>query len=197
MITYYKEVLKTQYTFHIIALGALFAIASIFTLKEVFTYFAFICLFTGFDCIGFGNQINRTAQWNNLDILAPYRVMQTMFHVILMTLVYIYAGWIVFFACLFGWWIGGCDLLFYIVLREKLKECDYWWMKGWSIWLIITPIKKLLSHKDYDFKEGDSNWSSWKSIFPKKLALRDEYIGQIEFIAICSAGLFLGLWIVI
>ena len=80
---YYKEMFNTQYTFQIIILGTIFMIASIFTLKELFTYLAFMCLFTGFDCVGFGNQINRTQRWDDETVLKPYRIMQSMFHVII------------------------------------------------------------------------------------------------------------------
>jgi hypothetical protein len=166
MTDYLKNVLRTQYTIHIIILGIMFIAVSIFTHKEFFTYLSFICLFTGFDCIGFGNQINRAQQWNNLDVLVPYRVMQNMFMFMTFFAVCFYTGWLCLLACIIGWWCGGCDVLFYIVLKEKFQDYDYYWMKGWSVWLIVTPIKKFF--------------------------YLDEYVGRIEFIIICSLGLIAG-----
>jgi len=134
MKDFLKDMFKTQYTFHIIILGVIFIVVSLFYEKEIFTYFAFMCLFTGFDCAGFGNQINRTKRWDDKTILIPYRIMQSMFHVIIFIAIYLYTGWICLLACFVGWWCGGCDLLFYIVLKEGFVDYDYDWMSGWSVY---------------------------------------------------------------
>jgi len=165
MNDYLKDIFKTQFTFQVVVLGTIFMIVSIFTLKEFFIYLSFMFLFTGFDCVGYGNQINRTQRWNDETVLKPYRIMQSMFHVIIFIAIWLYAGWICLLASFLGWWMGGCDFLFYIVLKERLQKDDYFWMKGWSVWLVLTPIKRLI--------------------------FKTEYIGRIEFTIICSLGLIL------
>jgi hypothetical protein len=92
--------------------------------------------------------------------------MQSMFHVVIFAAIYFYTGWLCLLACFVGWWCGGCDVLFYIVLKEKFQDYDYYWMKSWSVWLVITPIKKFF--------------------------YLDEYIGRTEFIIVCSLGLIAG-----
>jgi hypothetical protein len=164
--TYTKNLIKTQFTIHMFLLCILTLIASFFVMKEFFTYVTFILLFNTFDVIGYGNMINVRQDWENDGIIKPYRIMQTLFQIVTLIVVYYYAGTICLIACILGWWMGGCDLLYYIVLKEKFQEYDYWWMKGWSVWLVLTPVKKLI--------------------------FKTEYIGRVEFIIICSIGLIAG-----
>jgi hypothetical protein len=168
---YYKNLFKTQFTGLAFVIGIIAMIISIFTYREILTYIAFINLFAVFDVVGYGNMIAMPSaegveRWYDETILVPYRIMQNMFMVLAFIAVYFYTGWICLFACFVGWWMGGCDLLYYILLRIKMREEDYYWMKGWSVWLPITLLRRLL--------------------------LANEYISRIEFISICSIGLILG-----
>ena len=115
---------------------------------------------------GYGIMIGLTEKYEDQTIVTPYRIMQNMFMVITFITVYFYAGWVCLLACLTGWWMGGCDLLYYVLLEKGVREQDHYWMKGWSVWLPITWVRRLL--------------------------LADEYIGKVEFITICSIGLVLG-----
>ena len=170
-MNYYKNLIKTQFTFHTFMIGMICMIASIFTHREILTYLTFICFFSVFDVVGYGNMIqipsaNGNVRWEDNTILVPYRIMQNMFMVITFITVYFYAGWVCLLACFTGWWMGGCDLLYYILLRIGMGDEDYYWMKGWSVWLPITWFRRLF--------------------------LADEYISKIEFITISSIGLILG-----
>jgi hypothetical protein len=162
----YKDFFKTQFTGLAFVLGIICIALSFFMQKELFTYVAFILLFTVFDVVGYGNMIELIERYEDNTIKIPYRIMQNMFMVITFITVYFYTGWQCLIACIIGWWCGGCDLLYYILLRGKVSEQDYYWMKGWSVWLPITLMRRLL--------------------------LADEYIGRVEFIIICSVGLVLG-----
>jgi len=162
----YKIFFKTQLTGVTFIIGIIAMVISIFTYREILTYITFICLFTVFDVVGYGNMIELTGRFEDNTILTPYRIMQNMFMVITFIAVYFYTDWQCLIACIIGWWCGGCDLLYYILLRGKVSEQDYYWMKGWSVWLPITLMRRLL--------------------------LADEYIGRVEFIIICSVGLVLG-----
>jgi hypothetical protein len=166
MKDYIKNMLKTQYTIQMLIAGIVFMIGSIFVFREVFTYVAFICFFTTFDVCGYGNMIELTERYEDQTILTPYRIMQNMFMVIIFIAVYFYTNWVCLLACVMGWWMGGCDLLYYILLKGGVREQDYYWMKGWSVWIVITYVKRIL--------------------------LADEYIGKVEFITVCSIGLILG-----
>ena len=166
MIDYFKNLIKTQFTIHFFVAGIVCMIVSIFYEREIFTYMTFISFFTVFDVVGYGNMIHLTQSWDDEKIVVPYRIMQNFFMIMIFIVVYFYTGWICLLACVLGWWMGGCDLLYYITLRNKLPDEDYWWMKGWSVWIIITWIKKLL--------------------------LIDEYISRTEFAVVCSIGLAIG-----
>ena len=166
MKDYIKNMLKTQYTIQVLIVGILFMVASIFVFREIFTYVAFICFFTVFDVCGYGNMIELTGRYEDQTILTPYRIMQNMFMVIIFIAVYHYVGLKCLVACFTGWWCGGCDLLYYVLLKIKVREQDHYWMKGWSVWIVITYVKRIL--------------------------LADEYIGKVEFITVCSIGLILG-----
>jgi hypothetical protein len=171
MKDYIKQMLKNQYTIHVLIAGIIFMLVSIFACREIFTYLAFICFFTVFDVAGYGNMIampsaNGDERWFDQTILVPYRIMQNMFMVIIFMVVYFYTNWICLLACILGWWMGGCDLLYYILLRIEIREEDYYWMKGWSVWIVITYVKRLF--------------------------LVDEYISRTEFIIVCTLGLIIG-----
>ena len=171
MKDYIKNMLKTQFTIQLLMLGIVFMIASLFAFKEVLTYVAFICFFTTFDVCGYGNMIelpsaNGTIRWEDQTILTPYRIMQNMFMIIIFIAVYFYTNWICLLACILGWWMGGCDLLYYVLLKKGVREQDYYWMKGWSVWIVITYVKRMF--------------------------LIDKYISRTEFIIVCSLGLIIG-----
>jgi hypothetical protein len=171
MKDYIKNMLKTQFTIQLLMLGIVFMIASLFAFKEVLTYVAFICFFTTFDVCGYGNMIepssdNGTIRWEDQTILTPYRIMQNMFMVMIFIAVYFYTNWICLLACILGWWYGGCDLLYYILLKRGVREQDHYWMRNWSVWLVLTPIKKFLCI--------------------------EEYIGRKEFIFVTILGLVTG-----
>jgi len=171
-MNYYKNLFKTQYTGLAFVLGLACIILSSFQWsvfsfqKSIFVYASFILLFAVFDTVGYGNMIHLTARWNDETIVTPYRIMQNMFMVVTFALIYLYAGWCCLVGCVLGWWCGGCDLLFYILLRVGLAKEDYYWMKGWSVWLVITWFKRMF--------------------------LIDEYIGRTEFVVVCTIGLILG-----
>ena len=172
MKDYIKNMLKTQFTIQLLMLGIVFMIASIFECREVFTYLAFVCFFTVFDVVGFGNMIAIPSWAGVIDrgedqtILTPYRIMQNMFMIIIFIAVYFYTNWICLFACVLGGWMGGCDILYYVLLKIKVREQDHYWMRNWSVWLVLTPIKKFFCI--------------------------NEYIGRKEFQLVCTIGLVTG-----
>lgn len=170
-MNHYKNLFKTQFTGFAFIIGIIAMIISIFMHREILTYVSFILLFAVFDVVGYGNMIalpsaSGNVRWNDNTILVPYRIMQNFFMVLAFIVVYFHAGWLSLLSCVFGWWCGSCDLLYYILLRIKMREEDYYWMKGWSVWLPITLMRRLL--------------------------LADEYISRAEFQIICSIGLILG-----
>jgi hypothetical protein len=118
----YKDFFKTQFTGLAFVLGLICIILSFFFYKELFTYLAFILMFTVFDVVGYGNMINRTQRWEDNTILIPYRIMQNMFMVIAFCTVYYFAGLKCLVSCFTGWWCGGCDLLYYIVSLFNIKS---------------------------------------------------------------------------
>ena len=167
MKDYIKNMLKTQLTIQLLMLGIVFMVASIFAWKDVLTYVAFICFFTTFDVCGYGNMIELTEKYEDQTILTPYRIMQNMFMAIIFIAVYFYTNWICLLACILGWWMGGCDLLYYILLKKGVREQDHYWMRNWSVWLVLTPVKNLF--------------------------LIDKYIGKKEFVFVTILGLVIGL----
>ena len=166
MNNHLKNLFTKQYTGYVFILALVCLGLSFFYYKNVFTYATFIFLFTVFDVVGYGNMIGIYGRWDDQTIIAPYRIMQNMFMVMTFIVVYFYAGLWSLLACMFGWWSGGCDLLYYLTLREPMKDEDYFWMRSWSIWLLLTPIKKMFGI--------------------------EEYISKAEFILICSFGLIAG-----
>ena len=144
-MNYWSNIIKTQYTFQVFLLGAVSIVVSVFTGRELFTYIAFVVLFTVFDVAGYGNMVHLTERWYDEKIIIPYRIMQNMFMVLSFILIFVYAGWLCLLACIAAWWLGGCDLLYYLVLKVEMKHEDYYWMKGWSVWLIITLFRKFFS----------------------------------------------------
>jgi len=134
-MSYFKNILKTQYTIHALIIGIVFFILTAVYNQDIFTFISFILLFTVYDVFGWGNAVHLKQRWNDESITKPYRVMQNSFMVVSFILIFLHSGWLGLLACFTGWWFGGCDVLYYVFLRIDMSDDDYYWMRGWSIWL--------------------------------------------------------------
>ena len=134
-MNYFKNIFKTQYSIHALAIGIVFFILTGIYNQDIYTFVSFILLFTAFDAFGWGNAVHLKQRWSDESITKPYRVMQNSFMVVSFILIYLHSGSLALLACFIGWWFGGCDVLYYIFLRIDMADDDYYWMRGWSIWM--------------------------------------------------------------
>lgn len=104
-----------------------------------------ILLFTAFDCLGFHYLLTNeeTVAVDKGSIQnASYRIMQGAFQIILTFALWLLSPPVAI--CFFGsWWLGLCDLLFYIVLRQSFTYKDM----PWLAWTPYGFINKLLGFK--------------------------------------------------
>ena len=94
-----------------------------------------IILFTSFDVFGY----YRMGTTSNKEIVPYYRVMQTIFQHIITAFLWFLFGWQ--FALIYNifWWFGGCDILYYVILKQN------YFTYGPMFWLWWTPAGIVLS----------------------------------------------------
>lgn len=98
--------------------------------------FAFVCIFTVFDYIGYCN-IMHSNQYS-IDIPA-YRIIENMFMYVILLLVLSMAGWLIALCAVILWITGNEDLLYYYVGNDKLDK-EWTWL-SWTPFGLIYYIK--------------------------------------------------------
>ena len=118
-----------------LTLSGLIGIALLLPIYNVAQFFTVIIgfnlLFNFFDLLGYRNVLE--SENNNHGIELPsYRIMQVLFQVTLLTVIYLLYGWKVAASAELLHWCGLQDLLYYLVGNYKLP--------GVWTWLSWTPI---------------------------------------------------------
>jgi hypothetical protein len=98
-------------------------------INHIFLIFFYIIIFNVFDFLGYSKLVNSDNNNPNIEV---YRILQTMFQIIILLLIYFIAGfWIVLSGELIHL-TGGQDLLYYWIGNYTLD-------KEWT-WLSWTPV---------------------------------------------------------
>jgi hypothetical protein len=116
-------------------IGAAFA-------SHVAVVFGALVLFTVFDCYGF-EYLTHDYRTYGLEYeikKAAYRIIQNMFFVLLILLIWLVDEWHAAVMFVFMWWLGFCDFLFYDFLK-KMDELD---KQEDMFWLWWTPYGAIL-----------------------------------------------------
>jgi len=121
------DILKGKVLFSFI-LGIILAIMGIIV-NHIFLIFFYIIIFNIFDFLGYSKLVNSDNNNPNIEV---YRILQTMFQIIIIALIYSISGFWIAFASEFIHLTGGQDLLYYWIGNYKLD-------KEWT-WLSWTPV---------------------------------------------------------
>jgi len=108
-------------------------------------FLAFVFLFNSFDVWGFKG-VGKFETGTEAGI-KEYRLIQIMFQAIFVALIYQMDGIPTAVACMLGWWLLCCDVLFYFALGEKLTPFT------WALWSPVNAIYKVV------FKEPTPVWA--------------------------------------
>lgn len=138
----YLETMRRDYS--IIALVPASAVligmgSRLFGESPALAFFASVLAFSAFDAVVFFHVHDvrgRAALWIPNDELmrsrAYYRIVQTTIqHTIGLFLLFV-VGWQTMSLFYFFWIMGGCDWLYYALLRQPAIEGDMWWL-AWTI----------------------------------------------------------------
>jgi len=115
-------------------------------LSSLFAISGILLLYTIFDLIGyeaFKPNISRTPE-DNLNLLQSYRILQTMFKVILTGFTWSFFDWKVAGGFWLLSWFGNADLLYYLIGKYSLREVQWTWLK----W---TPFGMMAKYLDSVF----------------------------------------------
>jgi hypothetical protein len=149
---------KGTYIIHFSILTCLIILIQIFTYRYPWIgVILFILIFTLFDVCGYGIPIHKDKRWNDKKLVIAYRIMQNLFMVSILFLVFMLYGFYSMVGSIVAWWFGTCDVLFYIILGEKITmKFDYKWMRTWSVHLISLLLykTKLKIFKNLDITNG-------------------------------------------
>jgi hypothetical protein len=115
--------------------------------------------FAAFDVYGFHHVGTRFETKNEdnephfKELILSYRFMQAdkkimfLFIFILVSVIHSFSAWITI-AAVFAWWMGFCDLLYYIILRQwdMLKFKDHMNWLEWTLWGMLFKVFKRSIH---------------------------------------------------
>ncbi len=103
-----------------------------------------ITLFTSFDIIGYES----VAHSANRNDLVRYRIIQTMVQWLVVFILGVLTQWNawVVFGFVYLWWMGVCDMLFYVILGKYKQLLSYGDMH-WLWWTPIGNINKIIGRK--------------------------------------------------
>jgi len=130
-------------------------ILSNYFLQSLFNYLLFlnwVLLNSLFDTVGYGLIINKNEMWflqklvyTNKEkefqiniILIPYRIMQFSFFFLTLGFVCLF-DYKIAVLCLFVWWFGLLDYLYYVILNVPIDK-ELSWMENWSVHWLLKKI---------------------------------------------------------
>lgn len=101
------------------SLSLVFWILSLYVHKDFFSP-AMVLFFTTFDLLVFNNFVKASSDY------LPYRFAQGGVQVIIMWLLFVTVGFYGTLSFFVFWWLGGCDVLYYLLGRFEFDEQWFW-----------------------------------------------------------------------
>lgn len=127
--------LFSDYSYMFFIVSTILTIASIFTGGFAPLLISAIFLFSSMDAIGYFHLVWGGDQGipanNQEERLVSYRFIQTVFQIMLSLILYMHSG--ITYALAFNiiWWFGFCDMLYYIMLKQRFIDYEdmfwLWW----------------------------------------------------------------------
>lgn len=146
--------LSNKRLFFSLLLGVMFLLGGIFFYNALLLI-AFLLIFNFYDIVGYSILLENEAHYDINDVTdlktPAYRVIQTMFQVILISFIFIMGDYSIslLIAIIVSHWLGGQDYLYYIVKQEKISD-----VLSWMEWTPIGIIKKdsFITKKEFVFQ---------------------------------------------
>jgi hypothetical protein len=122
-----------DYTYTAFAISAILMVASILSGMNVLLLASSVVLFSSMDAIGYfhlvwgGDQL--VPANNQEERLVSYRFIQTVFQALVTIVLYLKVGMSYALAFNTMWWFGLCDMLYYVLLKQKfIQYQDMFWL---------------------------------------------------------------------
>lgn len=122
-----------DYSYVAFAISAVLMVVSILSGMNAFLLTSSVMLFASMDAIGYFHLVwggDQSVQVNNQEErLVSYRFIQTVFQALVSIILYLQVG--ITYALAFNtmWWFGLCDMLYYVLLKQRfIQYQDMFWL---------------------------------------------------------------------
>lgn len=128
----YNTDIFADYSYVVFAASAILMVASILTGLPILLTTS-VLLFSSMDAIGYFHLVwggDQSVPANNQESrLISYRFIQTVFQALITIILYMQTGLTYALAFNAMWWFGLCDMLYYILLKQKfIQYQDMFWL---------------------------------------------------------------------
>lgn len=140
----------TDYSYITFAISAVMTFVSVLIANPLLMVASSVLLFSSMDAIGYFHLVwggNQAIPANNQqERLVSYRFIQTVFQALVSLILYTNAGIFHMLSFNLMWWFGVCDILYYVLLKQKFlvyKDMFWFWWTPVGILKSLGLIKEI------------------------------------------------------